>query len=127
MPRPLWHYQRGISRTARDIGRLRTAGISEVSPEVMRLLRMQNELIARLGVKIPKPMTLLLKLIGLSPGEVSLWHDAEVGWFTEARSKPGAAPVYHYVDDNTAISLIKGELTHELESILMTPDDYLGE
>ncbi|NVM22289.1 MAG: hypothetical protein HWN68_10980 [Desulfobacterales bacterium] len=127
MPRPIWHYQRGISRTARDIMRLRTAGISEVSPPLARLLRVQSELITSLGVKIPRPMTLLLRLIGLSPGEISLWHDAEGGWFTEARARPGARPIYHYVDDATAIAIIKGELTHEAFEALSLPDPYVGD
>ena len=33
----------------------------------------------------------------------------------------------HYVDDDTAVTILKGELTKELETTLMTPDDYLGE
>ena len=72
-------------------------------------------------------MTLFLRLLGLSPGEIKLWHDAECGWFTEAREHPGATPVYHYISDEVAASIIKGELSKELEAELMKPDEYLGE
>lgn len=127
MPRPLWHYQQARSRTARDILSLRRAGIPELHPSFMRLTRVGDTLRVSFGFKIPKPMTFLFKLLGLSPGEISLWHDAEGGWFTEARTGPGASPVYRYVGDDIAVAIIKEELTHGQFKALLAPDPYMGE
>ena len=81
----------------------------------------------KLGFRAPKAISLLAKLVGLSPGVIKLWHDAESGWMSEARERPGAPPVYHHVDDDTAIAIIKEELTHEQAAELMRPDEYVGE
>lgn len=79
------------------------------------------------GFKIPRPTRALLTLYGLSPGTITLWIDAESGFFSEARVKPGAPPVYKAVSDEVAMAILKGELTKELELELMTPDPYVGE
>jgi len=82
---------------------------------------------AQVGFKAPRPLTLIAKLIGLSPGVIKVWHDAESGWMSEARARPGAPPVYRAVSDEVAMAILKGELTHELEEKLLTPDEYIGE
>ena len=127
MARPLWHYTRGLKKLDQSIGAMRSALIPEAAKPLLELTRIDDYMFAQLGFKIPKPMTLLLKLFGLSPGTISVWHDAESGFFTEARAMPGAPPVYRAVSDEVAITILKGELTHDLEDTLMTPDDYLGE
>lgn len=104
--------------------RLNLPGISDAYNV---LYKERGALLARIGFKFPRTILQLVKLIGLSPGTVTLWHDVEGGWMTEARAKDGAPPVYHYVKDDVAVTILSGELTHELEAILMKPDDYLGE
>lgn len=116
-----------ISEVIRARQALTRAGISLLDPVYGSISRVENRVAINLGFRIPKPMTLLLRLFGLSPGEIKLWHDAESGWFTEAREKPGAPPVYHYVNDDTAMAILKGELTKEREAELMKPDEYVGE
>jgi len=102
-------------------------GIDEASEPFQQLYRLRSELLAKIGFKIPRPTSLLKVLAGLSPGSVKVWHDAESGWFSEARERPGAPPVYKHVSDDIAMTLLKGELTKELELELMKPDDYMGE
>lgn len=87
----------------------------------------RGKLLTQVGLKFPRTIMQLLKLSGLSPGTVTLWHDVESGWMSEAREKPGAPPVYKRVSDEVAMVILKGELTHELEVELMKPDEYLGE
>lgn len=106
---------------------MRSAGISELAPEYMKLNKQLGGLIMHTGYKFPRGLTLIRMLLGLSPGEVRLWHDNELGWQSEARAKPGAIPVMKSVSDEIAMTILKGELTHELEDYLMTPDPYLGE
>lgn len=85
------------------------------------------ELLAKIGIKFPRTITQILKLIGLSPGSLVVYHDVEGGWLVAARKHEGAPPAYHYVDDATAVKLLSGGLDHELEDWLMTPDNYAGE
>ena len=82
---------------------------------------------ASMGFKLPRPVFSLLSLFGLSPGTLTLWLDSETGYFVEAREKPGAPAVYHAVGDAVAMTILKGELTHEQFEDLKIPDPYLGE
>ena len=120
-----WQQVREVERAIKALTpHLALPGISDA----MNVLQSQRgKLLAQVSFKFPRTITQLAKLLALSPGEVRLWHDAESGWMTEARAKLGAPPVYHYVKDEVAIAILKGELTHELEVELMTPDEYIGE
>ncbi|MBA7559930.1 hypothetical protein ES708_01548 [subsurface metagenome] len=82
---------------------------------------------SKLGLRVPRISVLVKLLFALSPGEIKLWADAELGWMTEARARPGAPPVYKYVSDEVAEKIVKGEITHELEEQLLEPDPYVGE
>ena len=106
---------------------LSRAGYGIISPEYLDLLRAGQMSIATFGFKVPRPTTLIIKLLGLSPGEIRLFQDAERGWLVEAIERTGAQPVYKYVTDEIALTLLKGELTHELEAELMTPElEYIA-
>jgi len=118
---------RELHEIDRALGVMRRYGISEVSPAYKQLYSVRGKLLAQIGFKVPRPITILAKLVGLSPGIINVWHDAESGWFSEARAKPGAPPVYRSVTDEVAMMILKGELTKELEKELMTPDPYIGE
>lgn len=114
-----------------EIGRalrvLRGAGFLEDSSVYKTLYSLRGKIVSQIGIKFPRVPSLLSLLAGLSPGEIRVWHDAESGFFTEARVSEGALPVYHHVSDAVAVQVLKGELTHELEAELMKPDEYLGE
>jgi len=119
-----WHQ---IGEIDKALKTMRGFGILESSPAYQALNKARGALFGKIGFRVPRPTNLLLKLLGLSPGEVKVWHDSEAGWMVEARKTPKAPPVYHYVDDEVAMTILKGELTHELEDKLMTPDPYIGE
>ncbi len=116
-----------FNRLDRQLGLMRRWGVSESDLGFQALFRARGAAFAKVGLMRPRISTLILKLLALSPGEIKLFADAELGWLTEARSKPGATPVYKYVSDEVAETIVKGKLTHELEEFLMTPDDYIGE
>lgn len=116
-------YWSQVNEIERALRAMRRAGISELSEPYRVLYRTRGALLARIGFKFPKSVIPILRLTGLSPGEVRVWFDVECGWMTEARRVPGAPPMYRRVSDEVAITLIKGELSHELEETLMSPEE----
>lgn len=119
------HIQRSyLNKTLAELLRYNVNPLSEA---YLNVRRMENLVTINIGFKIPKPLSLIMKLFGLSPGEVRLWLDPECGWLAEWRDKEGAPPVYHYISTEKAAIILKGELTKELETELMTPDEYIGE
>lgn len=121
----LWNQIHEIDRALKAL--LPRINIPVVSDAYKLLSAERGKLLAQVGAKFPRTIMQLLKVAGLSPGSITLWHDVEGGWLAEAREKPGAPPVYHYVTDQVATQILSGELTHELEAKLMKPDEYLGE
>lgn len=125
---PCGIYWKQVHEVERAIKALRPhielPGVFEANKE---LYKIRGALLAKIGLKFPRTISTILKLAGLSPGTITLFHDIESGWLVAARKTPADLPVYHYVDDATAVTILSGELTHELEDKLMTPDEYLGE
>lgn len=120
-----WHQ---ISTIDSSLYKLRPhVDIPGVSEAYAELYSLRGALMARVGIKFPRTITQILKLAGLSPGTLTLWHDVESGWMTEARARPGAPPVYKAASDEVVLTILKREVTHELEEELLTPDEYLGE
>lgn len=120
-------YWRQVNRVSESLDVMRRSGISASSPAFQQLFSLRGKLLGQVGVKYPREVTMMLKIMGLSPGSVTLWHDLESGWMSEARESPGAPPVYKLATNEVAMTLLKGEMTKELELELMAPDDYLGE
>ena len=120
-------YWQQVREIEHALGTMRKFGISELSAPYQQLYAVRGKLMAQVGVKFPRTISMIAKLIGLSPGIIKLWLDIESGWMSEARAKPGAGPVYHYVTDEMAFAIINREVTPELKKYLMTPDTYLGE
>ena len=106
---------------------LRLSGILPTNPAAQALSKLRGALMGKLGFRAPRTTSAILKLVGLSPGTITTWFDVEGGWLSEARVKEGAPPIYHWIDEQTAMTILKGELTHELEDRLMTPNVYVGE
>ena len=130
MSKPELHekYQQAqLFRLDQAVYKMGLEGIPELSTPFQAVLQARGLLRLNLGFKIPKPVFSLLSLYGLSPGTITVWMDSEKGYFTEARAKPGAPPIRHFITDEVAMTILKGELTHELEGELMTPDTYIGE
>jgi len=120
-------YWQQVHETDRAMRALRLRGIPITNPAMTELSALRGKLLAQIGIKYPRVTSLLAKIIALSPGSIKLWHDVESGWMVEARIKPSSPPVYHSVDDDVAAMIVRGEMTHELEKRLMTPDEYIGE
>lgn len=120
-------YWQQVGEVERAMRSLRRLGISEVSDVYKQLYSMRGQLMARVGFKFPRTISAMAKLVGLSPGTVTLWHDVESGWMSEARVKPGAPPIYHYINDEQAVAIINRDLTPKLHTYLFTPDPYQGE
>ena len=121
------YQQRSLARLDRGMEMMRLEGIPELSTPFRALSEARSQLMRNIGIKMPRNVVSLLRLYGLSPGTIQLWHDDESGFFTEARATPGAPPIYKHISDDVAIVLLKGELTKELEEQLMATVDYLGE
>lgn len=116
-----------LTEFTNSLNLLRRAGISIDNPAYQVLYKARAQALGKLGLLQPRLTTLVRLLAGLSPGEIRLFRDAERGWLVEAISKPGATPIRRYVSDEIAVTLIKGELTHELEAELMTPvEEYIA-
>ena len=111
-----------IARLERELEQLRGWGVPETEGGFLRLGRAIDTAIGKVGRVLSRTTTLVKTITGLSPGEIKLWADAELGWLTEARARPGAPPVYKYVSDEVAEKIVKEEVTPELERELLTPD-----
>ena len=118
----LQHAFRAIRKLDRSVNSLQRAGLGPGFDAFDVLTRTRSELLRSIGLKQPKVTSMLLKILGLSPGSIKVFHDAEEGFFTEARPSPGAPAVIKLISDETAIAILKGELTHELEEQLLIPD-----
>jgi len=123
----LYHQYRQLNEVQRTLRVLTKAGFGPLSEPFQAIYKLQGKLMGYMGLRNAKPISLLKLLGGLSPGSVKLFHDSETGWFTEARERDGAPPVYHHVTDDVAMTVLRGEMTHELEAELMKSDEYLGE
>jgi len=106
---------------------LEKVGFGPGTPAYEALSGKRGGILKTIGTKFPRETYPVLSRLYLSPESVQLWFDAESGWFSEARAKPGAPPIYHHVSDEVAIALLKKEVTPELKKYLMTPDPYIGE
>ena len=116
-----------LDRLKRDLAALERWGVSVTDPGYQNLMEATATAYEKIGLLRPRLTTLVSTRRGLSPGEIKLFADAELGWMVEARTKPGAQPVYKYVSNEIAEKIVKRQITPELETFLMTPDDYLGE
>ena len=120
-------YWQQVHEIERALGTMEKFGIDPASEAYRKLYAERGKLMKQIGFKFPRVVNPLATLSGMSPGIIKLWHDIESGWMSEAREQPGAPPVYHMVQDEVAMAILKGELTPELEKELMAPDYYYGE
>lgn len=116
-----------IGQLDKALGSMRVSGILTTAGPFQELSALRAKVMAQIGFKLPRVVTQMIRLIGLSPGTITLWHDIESGWMSEARAKLGAPPVYKSVSDEVAMAILKGEVTKKLETELLTPDPYIGE
>jgi len=120
-------YYQQIRELERAMGTMRKFGIDELSPSYQQLFSARGKLMAQVGFKFPRTISQLVRLLGMSPGTISLWHDVETGWMSEARATPRGRPLYKKVSDELAMSILKNDLSPEQKEYLHTPDTYIGE
>jgi len=114
-----WQQVNTLDRALSD---MRSFGFS-VDFEPLRILSSaRTQLMRQIGVKLPRIVQLLIKFVGMSPGVVSLWHDNENGFMSEARITPGSPPIYKIVSAPIAMKILSHDISPELEAFLMTPD-----
>ena len=106
---------------------MRKFGIPELSDAYQILAGARIDLLGKMGIKIPRTILQIVRLVGFSPGIIALWHDVEAGWMTETRARPGALPVYKKASDEVAMAILKHDISDELKKDLFTPDPYIGE
>jgi len=116
-----------VHRAESDLATLDRLGVSSTDPAYTRLQGILEPTKAKVGRRLPRIITWLASMFGFSPGIIKLWHDGDFGFMSEARTRPGAPPVYKKVSDEVAVAIIKREVTPEMEKELMTPDPYIGE
>lgn len=116
---------RQIDEIDRALGSLRHTGLGPGTTPFDTLWELRGKLYGQIGFKFPRTLTQLIKVFGLSPGTITLWHDIESGFMSEARAYPGGPPVYKSVSDEVAMAILKKEVTKALEAELMTPDEYV--
>jgi len=120
-------YWQQVGEVERALGVMERYGIDPPSEAYLALTRTRGALIAEVGRKFPRSYDWLTFLAGESPGTIRLGHDVETGWFSEARERPGAPPIYHRLTDAEAMAILKQEISPELHDRLFTLDPYLGE
>ncbi len=121
------YYNYQMDRIGATLIKMELEGIPETSTPYKAVEEAFYGLVKNQGYKVPRSVFGVAKMYGFSPGTITLWMDAESGWMTEAREKPGAPPIYRAVSDEVAMAIIKEELTPELAKELMTPVEYFGE
>lgn len=100
-------------RTLRGVG----LGPGDNAFNILRAER--SKLLRQIGIKFPRSINQLVRLAGFSPGVIALWHDNENGFMVEARTDPGAPPVYHLVQGDIAMKVLSHDISPELEEFLM--------
>jgi len=119
-----WYQVHEIDRALATIDKF---GIDPSSEAYQTLFRTRGAVLAQVGTKHPKSYAWLTFLAGESPGTIRLGHDSEYGWFSEARVRPGAPPIYHRLSDEEAMAILRAEISPELHDRLFTIDPYIGE
>ena len=118
---------RQLNEINKALGTIKRAGLGPGSEAYNQVFSLRGKILTQIGFKYPRSIISIVKLIGLSPGSITLWLDIEGGWRSEGRVKPGAPPIYRPLTDEEAISILKRDITDELHDRLFTPDDYIGE
>lgn len=121
----IYWYQ--IGQIDRALDTMTRYGIPEEAEAYQTLWGQRGKLMAQVGYKFPRVNYALSMWREFSPERIRVRFDIETGWFSEARARPGAPPIYRSVSDEEAMAILKNEITPELKQRLLAPDEYLGE
>ena len=109
------------------LGAVRRAGFDPTSDVYQQIYKVRSQIIGQYLPKMPRSLTQLVRLTGLSPGVLALWHDTETGFMVEAREHPGAPPVYHRVDEDVVDDILAGRHIHEYEALFIVPAEDIDQ
>jgi len=112
-----------VNEVEKALGTMRRFNIPVVSDAYQILSSQRTKLLGSIGLKVPRVVSLLMKIIGFSPGVIALWHDNESGFMSEARTTPSSPPVYKLLSGETAMKILTHDISPELEEFLMAPDE----
>lgn len=116
-----------LNRINSAISTLQRIGIGPLDDAMQALRRAQGQALGKLGLAQPRTSTLLRTLIGLSPGTLRLFLDAERGWLIEGLESPNARPVFRYVPDEVAERILLNQVDHEFfTALLEEAPDYIA-
>lgn len=121
----IYYFQ--VKQIDRAMETMSTYGIEETDPAYQKLWAERGKLMTQIGQKFPRVNYALGMWREFSPERIRLHFDIENGWFSEARVRPGAPPIYKLVSDEEAMAILKDEIAPELKERLLMPDEYLGE
>ena len=124
---PCQHKWEQISNTSSALGRLSVSPYMRALPGFGELYALRGSIMSQVMGPFPRVATLFRFIPFLSPGQVRIWFDTEVGWIVEGRASPGAPPVLRSIDQETAMQLLDPEAPEELLHPYELPDPYIGE
>lgn len=116
-----------VHRVERDLLSMKKWGVSEIDPGYIKAKALRGKLLAMIGRKFPRGPLNVGVIFGSPEVKFRLWLDSVSGWIVEARAEPTAPPIYHWVSEEVARMVKMDELTPEVETMLLTPVEYLGE
>lgn len=123
------HYFEQLSEIDKGLATLIRAGMGPLNPAYEALYKVRGSIMGKLRLAAPTPRlpTLLKVLAALSPGELKVFFDNEVGWIAEGTPTPGAPPVIRSISHEQAVLLMGPEPPPDLVHQLLKPETYFGE
>lgn len=122
-------YFEQLSEIEKGLATLLRSGLGPGNYAYETLYKVRGAVIGKLRLKVPTPRlpSLLKVLLMLSPGELKVFFDNEVGWIVEGTPTPGAPPVVRRISHEDAVLLMGPEPPSELVHKLLEPETYFGE
>lgn len=122
-------YYEQLKEVEKGLDALLRAGLGPATIPYETLYKMRGSILRKLGLKVPTPrLPSVLKLLALlSPGELKVFFDNEVGWVVEGRPTPESPPVIRRISHEEAVLLMGPEPPSDLVHKLLEPETYFGE
>lgn len=122
------HYEQ-LEEINKGLDVLMKAGMGKGNPAYEALWKMRGATLGKLTRLIPTPrLPSIIKLLTmLSPGQLKVFFDNEVGWLAEGTPAPGEMPVVRRISHEQAVLLLQEKPPSELVHKLLKPETYFGE
>jgi hypothetical protein len=122
-------YFKQLKEIDQALSHILRAGLGPLSAPYEALYKVRGEVMGKLGLKAVSVRRVLpiLKLLALSPGELEVFFDIEVGWIAQGTPRPGAPPVIRRISHEEAELLLSPRPPTSLVHRLLEPETYFGE